>query len=99
MTEIKHCETCKHWGKPGEGGEDFRTCTAVVHDKRGLVNEWRSDQLDDDGYDPEEKAEILGFRSTHSAIVQDGSGYYAALKPRRDFGCVLHEPRPDGEPS
>jgi hypothetical protein len=25
------------------------------------------------------------------AVVQDGSGYYAALKCRADFGCVYHE--------
>lgn len=27
------------------------------------------------------------------AIVEDGSGYYAALITKGDFGCILHEGR------
>ncbi len=26
-----------------------------------------------------------------SSAVEDGSGYYAALRCREDFGCTLHE--------
>jgi hypothetical protein len=41
--------------------------------------------------DTEEKAnEQQQF--TDKAVVVDGSGYFAALKCRSDFGCVYHEP-------
>jgi hypothetical protein len=37
-------------------------------------------------YDPD--AEIVG----ELAVVIEGSGLFAALKCKGDFGCVLHEP-------
>lgn len=80
----EHCETCQFWGNDGDT-EEYRKCSAVVHDQREI--HMRS-------YYPEEyhKAEERRkFVAAHLAVVVDGSGYWAALLPRREFGCVLHK--------
>ncbi len=85
------CGDCKHWGTERDvaDGETFRTCVSVVHDKRGLVNT-KDEQWEDDHEDREERD---AFRATHKAVVQDGSGFRAALRCREDFGCVDFEPK------
>jgi hypothetical protein len=95
---FPHCETCRHWGNQYDRDGEYRTCTAVIHDPKGFADDDSSYREDPDIYDPEEIEEYRAFRSTHKAVVQDGSGYSAALKPRRDFGCVLHEAKTTGAP-
>ena len=72
------CGNCKHWGNKEEEKENemFRTCQAVIHDNNGFTEGFRTD---------------LKFRKAHKAVVLDGSGYFAALRTRDDFGCVLWE--------
>jgi hypothetical protein len=69
------CGTCKFWGSAGES-KTFRECNRIVHDKFYYV----------DGLD-----ELDSFQEEHKAVTQDDHGYYAALKCRADFGCVLHK--------
>lgn len=74
------------WGDDKDAGQRFRKCRAIAH---GVV------KFDDD-YN-----EILVDNDTkeqiEAAYVEDGSGYYAALKTAEDFGCSmfsLHKPTP-----
>jgi hypothetical protein len=83
----KTCGTCPFWtGREAlsEAGEAFRQCQRLVHDQNRDV----------DGYDREEEPAIARQTTLRRelAVLQDGSGYYAAIKCRADFGCVLHEP-------
>jgi hypothetical protein len=70
----------------------------VPHDKRGeLSNDFTDDGFVEDWGSEDLKAEALGAHaaaqaSNVKALVKDGSGYYAALKVREDFGCVLFQP-------
>ena len=80
----------------------YRPCGAVIHDRNyrvkpefdePLSNEndnWVEVPGDDlpDSYKRKAETEIAAIRK-HKAVVQDGSGFYAALKVREDFGCVL----------
>jgi hypothetical protein len=89
--EPKTCGTCRHWGiRVGSDIEtdvDYRTCRAVKHVDRSLLGD------PDPEWDEEDDiAEKKKLREEHRAVVVDGSDYYAALKPKQDFGCVLHEP-------
>jgi hypothetical protein len=79
----------------------FKSCQAVVHDdywRAGAVNgnglprdlDTYRDYLDEE-LEPDVKADIIAIRK-HLAVVQDGSGFYAALKTREDFGCVMWKP-------
>lgn len=96
--QTKTCGNCKHWGvKPeekimGELKQDaiYRTCSAVIHDELCLTKVDYDDAIDQHGdpRDEEELAEIASFRKAHHAAVVDGSGYFAALKVREDFGCI-----------
>lgn len=86
------CGNCKFWGKEKDVGE-FRQCQAIIHDKKSLAyNHWQWEDEDEFEFDtPEEKQKKLDFRAVNKAIVEDGSGYYAAIKTKEDFGCVLFE--------
>ncbi len=80
------CGQCIHWG----GGIDtdvYRTCGAVIHDKHEQARRYALEAEEDS---PESASE---WREIHTlkAVVQDRSGYYAALVCREDFGCVLFE--------
>jgi hypothetical protein len=94
---AKTCGTCKHWGvgdtqRDREEDTVYRPCGAVVHDESNRARPAYDDpETDEDGdpYDPKIKVEIAAIRK-HLAVVHDGSGFYAALKVRQDFGCVLH---------
>lgn len=81
MTD-KTCGNCMFWGKPGET-EMFRQCNGVIHDERSRHNdteeEWKEDW---------HNQQIRHINSL-SAVVVDGSGYFAALKTKEDFGCTL----------
>jgi hypothetical protein len=86
----RRCGGCRFWGKPAEAGFEFRVCTAVEHDDRYLADQGQDcDWAEDD----EERAEKRSYRDAHEAVVEDGSGFHAALRTRDDFGCVLFEPK------
>lgn len=86
------CGNCKWWG--AEGGRAtsgvWRSCGRIIHDER-FVNS--SDERDAMDAPAEDMLEIQVFDANNKAVVEDGSGYYAALKTRESFGCVLHEER------
>ena len=86
---VNTCGTCKHWGK-----DDFpyfaglKPCLAVMHDV--AVDK----ETDGDGcYVDGGGACYVATGGTPMATVSDGSGYFAALKTREDFGCRLWEPK------
>ncbi len=86
---MSACGGCKYWGDKKDTGEEFRKCVAVIHDERSYANTDIYDDPDDEEWiDEEIRAEIKAVRA-HRAVVVDGSGYYAALKCKADFGCVL----------
>ncbi len=89
LSAKRRCGNCKHWGNEHETDAKFRSCRGIAHDKEKLVNE------DQDEYYAEHESEHhraqVVFRGNHIAVTQDGSGYYAALKCREDFGCELFE--------
>ena len=77
---LGSCGMCKHWGTRTETHNEYRSCKAVIHDAESLTG-------DDDQYqDALVKTE---FRARHPATVVDGSGFFAALRSRADFGCML----------
>jgi len=41
-----------------------------------------------DDWERRKREEVIAIRK-QKAVVKDGSGYFAALKTRHDFGCVL----------
>ena len=85
-----HCGQCKFWGKNGETGE-FRECIGIVHDKDLLTNNLEDNVNVDDNDDW--TPETLKFRSENKAVTIDDSGYFAALRTKEDFGCVLYKKR------
>jgi hypothetical protein len=88
---MKTCGTCKHWEN---GPEDYRECLAVIHDRQGMTTDDNDAFESYDWLDEEERAEIRAIRK-YAAVVVDGSGYFAALKCRADFGCTLHQEKED----
>jgi hypothetical protein len=87
------CGTCKHWGGPGEQGEAFHSCKALVFDSRHLIKYSFMDELDPaDPGDAEDIAERDAFKASHRAVLQGEMASVTALMTREDFGCVLHEP-------
>ena len=92
---MKTCGTCKHW-KPiatepydlNEGSQyppGCGHCQAVEH----------PEGFETDGGSNKAYEELRKKKNAHKtaakAYVEDGSGYYAALICKTDFGCVLHE--------
>lgn len=74
---MNTCGTCKHWGA-GRNEHEYAGASVSRDDEFkpcGAI-------IQEDYYD---EKKIAGKR----AFVQDGSGYYAAIKVREDFGCVL----------
>jgi hypothetical protein len=90
----KLCGSCRYWGKlDDEDNGRFRQCRAVIHDKNSAIalEEW-DDPLEERDWLPEAKRqELIALRNMSKAVVKDGSGYFAALKCREDFGCILWE--------
>jgi hypothetical protein len=92
---MKTCGSCKHWGKQDEVESSlkagFKKCYRIIHDEHSDTDDYKDDVYDkDDPYDAQFIARMNATRK-ELAVVKDGSGYYAALKCREDFGCVLHE--------
>ena len=90
MTE-KLCSNCRFWGTNSEEHEsnEYKQCQSVIHDDECLSGQ--DSQPDDDLPSWKGQAKVSAWRSTHKACVQDGSGYWAALRTSKDFGCVLFQ--------
>jgi hypothetical protein len=93
--EFNRCGNCKFWGSSCDGNETYRQCLAVIHDKRSFTSslfDWDAENPDHDDIETTD-----GIRDARSkkAVVKDGSGYFAALRCRSDFGCVLFERKDD----
>lgn len=92
---MKRCKTCKHWDKLY--GISYGKCDKVAHVKDNspthVAN--RMNEADCIGNDDMmQEASDEGFlwdECGSPAVLEDGSGYYAALVAKEDFGCVLHE--------
>lgn len=72
-----NCGTCKHW-KPFD---------PMKYHEKNMAGFGRCERIgfaDDDGIPLEQ-------RSSWIACTVDGSGYFAALRTKESFGCVLHE--------
>jgi hypothetical protein len=81
------CGTCKFWGSDPEDDEirkENPSLWARVRPCAGV----RHDSGDSGPYPHD-------LRGSTRADVLDGSGYYASLRTREDFGCVLWEKRGD----
>jgi hypothetical protein len=87
---VNTCGQCKFWGSPKDNTETFKQCMAVIHDDRCLTD----GNYDTDAWMSEDAILERDKIRTHAAVVQDGSGYRAALRCREDFGCVLFEEKP-----
>jgi hypothetical protein len=91
---TNRCGTCRFWGTEQDAidNEMFRSCKAVIHDSKSFTandsQEWHDDE--------EINKELRELREANKAAVRDGSGYWAALKVREDFGCILWEPKEQG---
>lgn len=105
-----NCGTCKWWGKnvpiyPGARAREdqtgeYRQCGRLVHDSDNWAegSDYATPVEGRDWLTPELKAAMVAERDlvlSQPAVLKDGSGYFAALKSRADFGCVLYEPRED----
>ena len=76
---MKHCETCKHWEEKGTYTKGVGKCHNI-------------DMIDNDVEWSQGEGRVLRKGREHvKAFVEDGSSYYAALLPTKDFGCVMHE--------
>jgi hypothetical protein len=106
----KTCGNCRFWGRlrRKDGTEEvqqgeWRQCGRAAHDEDtdciseeellDLYGEW---PIGSDGPVHSESTRQKMARPIRQelAVVQDGSGYHAALKCRADFGCVLFEAAP-----
>lgn len=85
---MNRCGDCKFWGKESESvTREFRSCTGIIHDgydRNAVGKEDLDDRVD---------IELVVNIQSRPAVVVDGSGYFAALKTKEDFGCVLFERR------
>ena len=85
ISQLK-CGTCKFWGTDKDIGEKYRECQGVKMDHHTI-----SEGPVPNYFNEMETEEILELRRTALAVTVDGSGYYAAIKSKQDFGCVLHQ--------
>ena len=92
MSEQR-CGTCRHWKPPAESDQPV---TFTSHtDEPTDYGECKAIEHDTEwGWN-----ESLALTKKASAMVLDGSGYFAALRSRAEFGCVLWEPKQAPEAS
>lgn len=95
--EFPRCGSCVFWGSDLDEDQAFRECKAVKHDCRGHTTCYQDG--DDPTYIDSTEEWIVEFAESEDktrrslAVVVDGSGYFAALKCRSDFGCVMFSPK------
>jgi hypothetical protein len=84
------CRTCKQWHPPDSEsvGEvpGIGTCKATPQ-------YWVAAEWTEDGVTRKLKPQF----ANSLALVEDGSGYRAALRTFPDFGCVQHEMQQDAQ--
>ena len=88
MDAEKTCKTCRHWGSEKDASEDFRECQAIPHASQG------TERRDEEWETPYPDEYVEGVMSA-PAVTVDGSGYFAALQTKADFGCTLWAPQED----
>lgn len=89
------CGTCKFWGGPDDDGK-YRQCARIEHDESSDTSSYEEWDEDEVKYYQENDPERLARHNAmlaEKAVAVDGSGYFAALRCREDFGCVYHEPK------
>ena len=107
IQEMKTCGTCRYWGKARPDHRNcmeqttgkLRVCQAIIHDSddaTGNYDEYSTPIEERNWLSEEVRQELIHIRDSVKAVVVDGSNYYAALKCREDFGCILHEPLEKG---
>ena len=85
----QRCGQCRFWGEKDDANQEWRQCQAVPHDEDGATDKR---PFNGKGIEPSyPDAQGAKEMRENLAVVQDGSGYFAALKCRADFGCVLFE--------
>jgi len=91
MNGNKTCATCKHWRKMPENKAEWEAFRSVPGENwlSGAVR-WRPDG------GVCQKADFDYLENDELMFVQDGSGYFACLVTKAEFGCVLHEKKIDG---
>jgi hypothetical protein len=75
------CGTCKHWKRVDAESTDiedprYGQCEAIPRAE----------------YEWDEDLDIHVVKGDWQAVAVDGSGYFAALRTRESFGCILHDP-------
>ena len=83
LVPAKVCGNCTGWGEPEEG--EFGFCGGIIHDEWCYVDhgkEWTDD---------EKTLKEIDEMKKEPAVLHDGSGYYAALRCKEDFGCTEWE--------
>lgn len=96
---MNRCGTCAFWGDEEHKGKKFRPCKAIIHDdechnkmsEEAIERRLRFDMDPDYRRRLKEEMEMI---NDQKAVTEDGSGYYAALKTRKDFACCLWEAKP-----
>jgi hypothetical protein len=92
------CAGCKHWdvswGGKGEGAPPYSARQGDEYVTRHLSGRWgdcqRIQHLSGDSHGG---PRYVDEPTDDPAFLADGSGYFAALATREDFGCVLFEER------
>lgn len=92
---VERCSTCRHWDTDMEDGQPvyYPKAEQEAHNygvRVPLPGEWgdcqrirhRADEYEDDQPGPDDLA-----------FLSDGSGYFASISTRAEFGCVLWEPK------
>ena len=78
---MNTCKTCKYWKQDNTEHLDF-----VIGDCQKIQRFWDATEWNHD-YTGRTRTEE---NKNDLAFVQDGSDYYAILKPTPDFGCVMY---------
>lgn len=92
--QVGRCSGCKHWDTAFQGnyGEGPIVKRAPDYEDEPLLGRWGDCQR------------ILHRQSQYAsdwqpdagdlAFLSDGSGYFASITTRAEFGCLLWEPKP-----
>lgn len=94
---INRCDGCTHWDTSWGGEQSTAAPTYYDRETKSrahLPGVWgdcqRIKHLSGDSHG---RPPWLDEPTEDAAYLADGSGYFASLTTRSDFGCVLFEPR------
>lgn len=86
---MTNCKSCKHWDKTERPPHFYENSEMIP-----VVGQWgtceRILRLSGDSYGT---PPTLDEKTEDPAYLSDGSGYFASLTTRSDFGCSLWEAR------